>query len=133
MTVRLLLDEMYPPKLADTLRDKGHDVIAVAASVDFVGSDDATGLDIATGDGRCLVTEHVRDFAMLVRHTSHGGVLFVHAKRWRRTRVGLHRLVDALHDAISGNRIPDRDDVRWLDRVARPVIGSSSFGSSGAG
>lgn len=114
MTVRLLLDEMYPPKLADTLRDKGHDVIAIAASVEFVGSDDATVLDIATGDGRCLVTENVRDFAMLVRHTSHGGVLFVHARRWPRTRVGLHRLADALHDAISRDRIPDRDDVRWL-------------------
>lgn len=35
MTVRLLLDEMYPPKLDDSLRDRGHDVIAVAASVEL--------------------------------------------------------------------------------------------------
>lgn len=76
-----LLDEMYPPMLADALHDKGHDVLAIAASAELVGSDDATVLDVATGDGRCLVTENVRDFAMLVRHTSHAGVLFVHARR----------------------------------------------------
>jgi Domain of unknown function (DUF5615) len=55
--------------LADALCDKGHDVLAVAASAELVGSDDATVLDMATGDGRCLFTESVRDFAMLVRHT----------------------------------------------------------------
>lgn len=114
MTVRLLLDEMYPPTLADALHDKGHDVIAVTASAELAGSDDATVLDVATGGGRCLVTENIRDFAMLVRHTSHAGVLFVHARRWPRTRSGLHRFADALHDAISGVRIPGHDDVRWL-------------------
>ncbi|MGH3905832.1 MAG: DUF5615 family PIN-like protein [Pseudonocardiaceae bacterium] len=76
----------------------GHDVIAVAASVELAGSADVTILDVATADGRCLVTENVRDFTVLVRHTSHGGVLFVHARRWPRTRAGLHALAAALHD-----------------------------------
>ena len=106
VTVRLLLDEMYPPTLADALHDKGHDVLAVAASAELVGSDDATVLDVATADGRCLVTENVRDVAMLVRHTSHAGVLFVYARRWPRTRAGLHTLADALHDAVSAGRLP---------------------------
>lgn len=54
MTARLLLDEMYPPLLADTLRDKGHDVLAVAASTELTGADDATVLDAAAADTRCL-------------------------------------------------------------------------------
>ncbi len=71
--MRLLLDEMYPPMLADVLCDKGHDVIAVAALAEFVGSDDATILEVASVQGRCLVTENVRDFTALVRDTSHAG------------------------------------------------------------
>ncbi|MGH4015115.1 MAG: DUF5615 family PIN-like protein [Pseudonocardiaceae bacterium] len=114
MTVRLLLDEMYPPTLADALRDKGHDVIAVAASVELAGSDDVAVVDAVTADGRCLVTENVRDFAVLVRYTRHAGVLLVHARRWPRTRAGLHTLADALHDALSGDRLPGPDDIRWL-------------------
>lgn len=114
MIVRLLLDEMYPPTLADALRDKGHDVIAVAASAELAGSADVTVLDAATADGRCLVTENVRDFAVLVRHTSHAGVLFVHARRWPRTRAGLPVLATALHEAIAGGRVPGLDDIRWL-------------------
>lgn len=114
MTVRLLLDEMYPPTLAGVLHDKGHDVLGVAASAELVGSDDATILDVATADGRCLVTENVRDFAMLVRHTSHAGVLFVHARRWPRTRAGLRTLVEALHNAVSEGHLPGPGDIRWL-------------------
>ena len=50
--------------LADMLRDKGHDVRAVAASAELAGADDATVLGPATADGRCLLTENVRDFAV---------------------------------------------------------------------
>ncbi len=115
MTVRLLLDEMYPPTLADALHDKGHDV---AASAEFAGGDDATVLNAATGDGRCLVTGNGRDFAVLVRHTSHAGVLFVHARRCPRTRAGLPTLADALHDAVSEGRLPGPGDIRWLPEPA---------------
>lgn len=114
MTARLLLDEIYPPALADALRDKGHDVIAVAASVELAGSDDVTVLDAALADGRCLVTENVRDFAVLVRYTRHAGVLLVQSRRWPRTRAGLHALAGALYDALSGDRMPGPDDIRWL-------------------
>jgi hypothetical protein len=58
--------------------------------------------------------ENVRDFAVLVRHASHAGVLFVHARRWPRTRAGPHRLADALHDAISAGRVPGVNDIRRL-------------------
>lgn len=115
MTGRLLLDEMFPPALADALRDKGHDVVSVAASADLVGCDDETALDATKADGRCLVTENVRDFALLTRHaTDHSGVLFVNGRRWPRTRAGMHRLTDALHRAITQEEIPGINAARWL-------------------
>src|SRR5258708_13494024 len=81
MPPRLMLDEMSPPSLAEMLRDQGHDVLAVAGSPDLAGSPDEAVLDAAVRDARCLVTENVRDFAILARHTSHYGILFINADR----------------------------------------------------
>jgi predicted nuclease of predicted toxin-antitoxin system len=39
--VRLLLDEMYPRRLAEQLRDSGHDVVAVVEVPDLVSREDA--------------------------------------------------------------------------------------------
>ncbi|MGH7747490.1 MAG: DUF5615 family PIN-like protein [Candidatus Dormibacteria bacterium] len=110
----MLLDEMYPPVLADILCQYGHDVVAVAARADLVGLDDAAILETVTGDERCLVTENIRDFAVLVRQASHGGVLFVHGQRWPRTRTGIHRLATALDQAFSEKRISGPRDIAWL-------------------
>ena len=114
MTARLLLDEMYPPALAAMLGEKGHDAVAIAACAGLAGSDDATVLDAARDEERCLVTENVRDFAVLVRQSSHHGVLLVHARRWPRTPSGLRRLADALHEAAAGDRLPAANQVCWL-------------------
>jgi hypothetical protein len=114
VTVRLLLDEMYPPSLAELLRQQGHDVLASAAAPELVGMDDHAVLDAASADGRCLVTENVRDFAVLLRHADHAGVLFVHGKRWPRTRDSIHRLAVALDKAISDGRVPGSNVVGWL-------------------
>ncbi|GAB3454832.1 DUF5615 family PIN-like protein [Actinophytocola sediminis] len=114
MTVALLLDEMYPHTLALTLLDKGHDVTAVASTVELVGRDDQLVLEAATADGRCLVTENVRDFTILARYARHGGILFVATGRWPRTRPGIPRLANALHEALSTGRVPGQDDIWWL-------------------
>lgn len=114
MTVRLVLDEMYPPILAEILRQQGHDAVAVAAVPELVGVDDPVVLDAATTDDRCLVTENIRDFAVLVRHTSHCGVLFSHGQRLPRTRHGIHRLATALDRTILDGRVPGPDDIGWL-------------------
>ena len=114
MSARLLLDEMYPPLLADILHDMGHDVAAVAASADLVGADDATVLDAATTDDRCLLTENVRDFAVLARYTTHAGLLLANSRRWPRTRDGIPRLAAALHGVISSGALPGQDETRWL-------------------
>jgi hypothetical protein len=114
VTARLLLDEMYPPLLADMLRDKGHDILAVAASTEFIGADDATVLEAAAADSRCLVTENVRDFAVLARYSTHAGLLFANSMRWPRTPEGIPRLAAVLHDMISNGNLPGEGEVRWL-------------------
>ena len=82
MTGRLLLDEMYPPALAEVLGHYGRDALAVAGLEELAGSPDTVILETASGAEGCLVTENVRDFAVLIRHASHSGVLFVNAQRW---------------------------------------------------
>lgn len=114
VTNRLLFDEMYPETLATVLRDKGHDVLAVATSTGLVGKDDAFILEAATIAGRCVVTEDVRDYTTLARSTRHAGILLVAASRWPRTRSRIPRLTNALHDALSEGRIPGPNEILWL-------------------
>jgi predicted nuclease of predicted toxin-antitoxin system len=114
MTARLLLDEMYPPALAGLLRDRGHDVVAVAGHPELAGSPDEAILDAATSGGRCLVTENVRDFAALARYTGHGGLLFVSAERLPRTPAAIKRLADALDRVITAGGVPGPGEAGWL-------------------
>ena len=114
MTTRLLLDEMYPPALAAMLRAQGHDVAAVAGMPELAGSPDEAVLNAASSSGRCLVTENVRDFAVLARYTRHGGLLFVNAERWPRTPAAIKRLADAISQVIETNGVPGPGEVSWL-------------------
>jgi hypothetical protein len=114
VTVRLLLDETYPPKLAVILRRQGHDVIAVAAVPELVGLDDGSVLAAANAQNRCVVTENVHDFAVLVRYADHSGVLFANGRRWPRTRAGLGDLAKALDALVSEGSEPGPMEVGWL-------------------
>lgn len=99
--MRLLLDEMYSPSDAAALRERGHDAIAINEHDELRGLDDATVLMVATLDRRALVTENVSDFARLHAAGStaadgRAGFVFVHHRRFPRTRPGRHRLTEAL-------------------------------------
>jgi uncharacterized protein DUF5615 len=114
MTARLMLDEMYPPLLAQMLRDQGHDVVAVAAIPELAASSDEAVLDAATSAARCLVTENVRDFAVLAGYSSHAGLLFVNSRRWPRHHATTKRLADALHRVLAAGQPPGPGEVGWL-------------------
>jgi hypothetical protein len=89
--VRLLLDEHYPPWLAEELCGDGLDVAAITAGHgDLRGADDETVLRTATRDGRVVVTEDVNTFgAAIAQVPAHAGVTFCHAARFPRTPTGL--------------------------------------------
>ena len=90
--VRLLLDEMHAPAVADALTADGWDVVAVAASPSLRGTPDEELLAYATAEGRALVTENIVDFAVIAarwaaEQRSHAGLIFTNPKRFNRATV----------------------------------------------
>lgn len=80
--MRLLLDEMLSPRLAEQLRARGHDVVAVADLPLSLGASDEDVLLIASAQGRAVVTRDLGDYRGLARAaarvgSSHAGVLLV--------------------------------------------------------
>jgi predicted nuclease of predicted toxin-antitoxin system len=58
--LKLLLDEMYAAAVAEQLRRRDHDVIAVAERADLRGSTDEDLLAWARIEDRALVTDNQR-------------------------------------------------------------------------
>jgi len=89
----LLLDEHFPPSLADMLRQSGFDVVGVSEDVSLKGASDDVIYRAAITQGRRVVTENVRDFRpLLVSAVNTGGVaaplLLTTAKRHPRHDIG---------------------------------------------
>ena len=126
--MKLLLDEMHAPTVAALLRDWGHDAIAVKERPDLVGVPDEDLLQAATADGRAVVTENIKHFALLHRHIlaagqRHSGLIFTYARRFPRS-VGNHGrvLADALAALLSehGAMLDGIESfVWWLQRPDR--------------
>lgn len=64
--MRLLIDEMYPPLIAERLRQAG-DAVSVIELADLIGQDDAQVCDFAISDRRAVVTENAADFLVVVK------------------------------------------------------------------
>lgn len=72
--MRLLLDEhVSARKIGRRLRDDGHDVRAITDEPDLNGLDDPDVLELASRDGRILITFNDRDFAPLLRGWAESG------------------------------------------------------------
>jgi len=63
--MKWLIDEMFPHAVAEELRSKGHDAVAVF-ELDMQGARDEEVLDLPVDQGRVVVTENFADFAALV-------------------------------------------------------------------
>ena len=119
MSARLLLDERLSPEIAVELAERGHDVVAVAAEPGLVGLPDEQILDWATDEGRCLVTENVKDFEVLRRAAiaqgrTHAGLLYSGPGRFPRDRRFAGALVIALDKTIAAGQLPGPNEVGWL-------------------
>ena len=68
--MKLLLDEMYAPAIAEQLQARGHDVATVhdPAYRALEGEPDEEVWATAIADHRALVSENVRDFRRLEAH-----------------------------------------------------------------
>ncbi|HEY1915237.1 MAG TPA: DUF5615 family PIN-like protein [Streptosporangiaceae bacterium] len=88
---RLLLDEMLSSAIAEQLRAKGHDVLAVVADPTLVGLPDDQILPHAANTGRVLVTANIKDFMPLdaryrAASQAHAGLVLVSAKTFPQDR-----------------------------------------------
>jgi hypothetical protein len=112
--VKLLLDEMYAPVVAEQLRARGHDVVSVhdADYRRLEGAPDEEVLAAALTEARALVTENVPDFRRLeadalARGEAHAPLVFTSNRRFTRGEPGtIGRLVEALHVLVTEQPTP---------------------------
>jgi predicted nuclease of predicted toxin-antitoxin system len=100
--VRLLPDEMFSPVIAAELRDRGHDVIAVADRPDLRAKSDEDIFAWASAERRWLLTENVKDFRPIMLRALPGGppdcrLLFTSSRAFPRSRKNPGPLINALH------------------------------------
>lgn len=119
MSVRLLLDEMFHPRIATELTARGRDCLAVAAEPDLRESADADRLAYALEQRRTLVTNNVVDFERLRRQRDHTGpavppLIYTSDAAFPRDRRFVGRLLAALEHACSSDAVTAAGGVLWL-------------------
>jgi hypothetical protein len=118
-----LLDELYSPEIARQTRSRfGHDVIH-AIEAGFAGSQfaDMNVLEWAWQNGRCVLTENVKDFMplhhdMLARGDHHAGLIFTDPSQFPRSKstIGLFVASLDLFVRTRPNDLTLLDQVEWL-------------------
>jgi predicted nuclease of predicted toxin-antitoxin system len=119
--LRLLLDEMYSPGLAEALRAADIDTRTVM-ELGLAGSSDPGVFAAAIADGHTLLTENVADFTgisadHLVAGQHHPGVLIALSSRFSRRTAGIGPLVAAVR-GLADQQLADR--VVYLEVPAKP-------------
>jgi predicted nuclease of predicted toxin-antitoxin system len=118
--LKLLLDEMYAPGLADALNAAGIEATTVLA-LGMAGWSDADIFAAAVEQGQTVLTENVGDFTHIsAEHLTggnrHSGVVIALSSRFSRRPAGIGPLVAAIR-AIADQQLDDR--IVYLDRPER--------------
>jgi hypothetical protein len=103
--VKLLLDEQISGKVAERLRDRGHDVTAATDDPSLRGLSDPDLFEVAQQQGRALVTYNRVDFEPIIREYAqvdreHNGLVIVHPTRFPSWEFA--RLAAAIEDLLKG-------------------------------
>lgn len=117
--MRLLLDEMLPPRLAEELRSRGMDVMAISESVILRGTQDHDVLALAAREGQVLLTDNIKDFAALdaiwaAQGRTHAGVLYISTRTYPQNRARIGTLVAALEGRHKQSRWPEPGQCQFL-------------------
>lgn len=119
--LKLLLDEMWSPAIAEQLRRRGRDVIAALDRDDLRGLSDEEVLELAAKERRVIVTLDVGDFSRLsvqfrAEERDHYGVVLVSPRRFTASADGVGAIVHALGGILKAH--PGDDDLAnahvWL-------------------
>lgn len=112
--MKALLDEMVPHAIAEQLRARGHDVIAVTERPELRSSDDPELFALAQLESRVVVTRNRDDFLALdadyrANDRAHHGLILLN--RFAPDAVG--PIVKALDDFLAGEP-PYPTFISWL-------------------
>jgi hypothetical protein len=118
--VRLLLDEHYSKTIAEHLRRKSHDVVAVTERSELVGAPDEQLFRQMAAEQRAIVTENWSHFEPLLRDAAaegfdHYGIVFTSRKALPRGKNTIGLYVRVLGAFLRAN--PRADALRntyWL-------------------
>jgi hypothetical protein len=110
---------MLSPAIAAELRDRGHDVIAVADRPDLRAKSDEEIFAWAGAEGRWLLTENVKDFRPIMFRALPGGppgcgLLFTSGRAFPRSRKNPGPLINALHAWLTAGSPAPPVTESWL-------------------
>lgn len=119
--MKLLLDEQISGKVAERLRDRGHDVIAATDDPGLRGLSDPDLFELAQQQRRALITYNRVDFEPIIREYAqtdreHHGLVIVHPTRFPSSEFA--RLTTALDGLLRGPAL-GKGFLVWL-QVAHP-------------
>lgn len=116
---------MIGPRVAESLRHRGLDAIAVAERSDLRSLADEAVLEFAQGQRRIVVTRNVADFGRLDREWQaagrrHSGLVLVVENAFPQNRNLIGALVAALAEADELDQLPGPTELLYL----RPATAS---------
>lgn len=118
--MKLLLDEMHAPAIAEALSGKGFDVLAVADTPLLRGCSESDVLDYAVDTDRAVVTEDVGDYSVLTARRAatgqpHAGVIFTNPNRFDRASLAYPGdVITALEAFLDAPPVSGESWVWWL-------------------
>jgi predicted nuclease of predicted toxin-antitoxin system len=119
--LRVLLDEMYPPAIAEQLRGRGRDAAAVTERGELHALSDPEIFTSAQQERRAVVTENIADFTRLAddydaRGQPHHGMILVDPGTYPRGRARtIGRMVMALDRLLGEHQRDEPGSLRhWL-------------------
>jgi predicted nuclease of predicted toxin-antitoxin system len=112
------VDEQLSPRIAELLREGGHDVVAVAERAELVGSSDAFLLEVATNEERAVITNNVKDFRPLAAERlaqggTRAGLILVPSTRTR-TRAAITALAGVIEKLLQEHPDGLAGSERWI-------------------
>lgn len=116
--MKLLLDEMWAPAIAEALLDRSHAVVAVAERPDLQGIPDEAIFAAAQAEGWVIVTENLVDYRPLAAAAvragrSHPALIFTSNRTFpRANRRTAGRLVAALDALLTTGKAIQHE--HWL-------------------
>ena len=119
--MKLLVDEMYDPEIAEALRVLGHDVVHASERAELKSAGDETIFSVAQTEERAIFTNNVRDFMPIVNRALQGdaafhGIVLSNDKSIPRTKGNTGTITTLLHELLSQHAEDETlpTGVHWL-------------------